>query len=296
MKTRAISRGVAVVIAGSVMAALPSCGGKGSPTTPTPSTPTPTQTVRTVISTGNFTIRAGTATFKNIDGPPNGTIDATVEWSDPGNPIDLFVTDGRCTGFTDLQGGRCTVLARAEGAAKPKRVTFTNSTANAVYSFWIYNRGTTVESGAIEVGITTTGPITPAPAPTPTPGNSTGDPRAGLPPGPVTQAKVAIRSIDTGGFNYRDPQQDSAGNWIVHPGEFVVFDFSQRNGAGDKCAWIKDPEWMVEDEDEILTVRGSSQPFLLRVDVTRKGYFEITGEIDGIRANLLPVISVAHGE
>jgi hypothetical protein len=293
MKSRALGR---ILIAGATIASLSACGGGGStPSGPTASPSTSTQQVRTVLGTSNFEIRAGGATFKSIDNPPVGMMDATAEWGNASNPIDFFVTDGRCPGFVDLQAGRCTVLARAEGTAKPKRLTFSVTTATGVYLFWIYNRGNTVESGAIEVAITTNGPVSPAPGlvtPSPSPGS---DPRAGLPPGPVTQARVAIRSIDTGGFNYRDPQQDSAGNWIVHPGEFVVFDLSQRNGAGEKCQWIEDPEWLIEDEDSILGVRGSSQPFLLRVDVNKKGYFEVTAEIDGVRANLLSVTSIPHG-
>jgi hypothetical protein len=76
----------------------------------------------------------------------------------------------------------------------------------------------------------------------------------------------------------------------------VVFDFSQRNGAGEKCQWIKDPEWDVTDDDEIVEVRGSSQPFLLRVDILHKGFFEVTGEIDGVKANVLTVVSVSQGQ
>jgi hypothetical protein len=283
-----------VGMAAAVLAGSLSCGGGGSSSpTPTVSNSPAAQQVRTVLGTADFEIRANGATFKSIDNPPLGMMDATAEWGNPANPIDFFVTDGRCPGFTDLQAGRCTVLARAEGSAKPKRLTFSNTTANAVYNFWIYNRGTTVESGAMEVAITTNGPITQHPVLSgPGPG---ADPRDGLPAGPVTQAKVAIRSIDTGGFRYRDPQQDSAGNWIVHPGEFVVFDLSQRNGAGEKCKWVKDPEWSVKDDGGILRVRGSSQPFLLRVDVERRGYFEVTAEIAGIKANVLSITSVSQG-
>jgi hypothetical protein len=279
----------------STIAALSSCGG-GSPSSPTPGPSTPAQNVRTVLGNPAFTISGGTATFKSIDNPPIGTMDATVDWGNPANEIDFYATDGRCPGFVDLQAGRCTVLARAEGAPKPKKLSFSNTTANAVYNFWIFNRGTSTETGAMEVAVTTIGPPPVQVTPTPAPSGTPGDPRAGLPPGPVTQAKVAIRSINIGDFEYRDPQQDSAGNWIVHPGEFVVFDLSQRNGAGEKCQWIKDPEWQVTDDDSILNVKGSSQPFLLRVDVNRKGYFEVTASIDGINANILPVISAAQSQ
>ena len=282
------------VVSGLMIATLTTCGG-GGPSTPTASPSAPVQQVRTVLGNADFTLRAGSATFKAYDNPPIGMMDVTVDWGNAANRIDVYATDGRCPGFPNLQAGQCTVLARAEGVTKPKRLTFSNTTANAVYNFWIYNAGTTTESGALELGITTNGPITVA-SPSTLPGGGTTDPRTNLPPGPVTQAKVAVRSIDTGGFNYRDPQQDENGNWIVHPGEFVVFDFSQRNGAGEKCQWIKDPEWDVSDDDEIVEVKGSSQPFLLRVDILHKGFFEVTGEIDGIKANVLTVVSVSQGE
>jgi hypothetical protein len=89
--------------------------------------------------------------------------------------------------------------------------------------------------------------------------------------------------------------QSADGNWVLHPGEFVVFDLSQRNGAGQKCAWINPPEWTVEDEGGILNVRGSSNPFLLRLDVERKGYFELSARIDDIDTNVLTVVSVSQG-
>jgi len=247
----------AVVTCGSLVAALSGCGGGGSsPAAPTPSTPA--GQVRTVLATVPFEIRAGGATFKSIDNPPTGSMDATLEWGNAGSQVDFYATDGRCPGFPELQAGACTVLARSEGATKPKRITFNVPAANAVINFWIYNRGSISEAGMMEVAVTTSGPITIA-SPTPLPSGGP-DPRSSLPAGPVTQAKIAVRSIDTGGFNYRDPEQDGDGNWIVHPGEFVVFDLSQRNGAGEKCAWIKDPEWTVDDEAEIVSVRAAATP------------------------------------
>src|SRR6267143_222676 len=131
MKRRVLSR---FVIAGFMVASLSHCGG-GSPSTPTP--------------------RAGSATYKAIDNPPIGMMDVTVEWANTSNRIDVYATDGRCPGFPNLQAGQCTVLARAEGVGKPKRLTFSNTAANSVYNFWLYNAGTTTESGALEVGITT---------------------------------------------------------------------------------------------------------------------------------------------
>jgi hypothetical protein len=220
-------------------------------------------------------------------------MDATLEWGNAGSQVDFYATDGRCPGFTQLLAGACTVLARSEGSAKPKRITFDNAAANGVVNFWIYNRATINEAGMMEVAVTTSGPVTVV-SPTPPPSGG-GDPRNGLPPGPVTQARIAIRSIDIGGFEYRDPAQDEDGNWVLHPGEFVVFDLSQRNGAGQKCAWIDDPVWNVDDEAGVMSLRGSSNPFLLRVDVEHKGYVEITAKIDGIDTNLLGIVSVSQG-
>jgi hypothetical protein len=275
-----------VLSCGALISGLSACGGGGSnPAAPTPST-APNQT-RTVLATVPFEIRAGGATFKSIDNPPNGSMDATLEWGNAASQVDFYATDGRCPGFPDLQAGRCTVLARAEGTGKPKRITFGSAAANGVINFWIYNRGTVTESGMMEVAVTTSGPVV-ITSPTPIPSTAP-DPRSGLPAGPVTQAKIAIRSIDIGGFNYRDPAQDGDGNWVLHPGEFVVFDLSQRNGAGEKCVWIAPPAWTIDDERGILFVRGSSNPFLLRVDIQRNGYFEVQAEIDGISTNVLTI-------
>ena len=285
MNTRTLA--TVVLTCGALISGLSACGGGGgsSPAGPTPSS-APNQT-RTILATVPFEIRAGGATFKSYDNPPSGSMDATLEWGNAAIQIDFYATDGRCPGFPDLQAGRCTVLARAEGSGKPKRLTFATAGANGVVNFWIYNRGTVTETGSMEIAVTTSGPIVVA-SPTPVPSGGP-DPRTGLPPGPITQAKIAVRSIDTGGFEYRDPGQDADGNWVLHPGEFVVFDLSQRNGAGEKCVWINPPEWTVDDEGGILNVRGSSNPFLLRVDVMRNGYFELQGQIDGISTNVLTV-------
>src|SRR5437764_1489255 len=135
---------------------------------------------------------------------------------------------------------------------------------------------------------------TPAPQsagqPTPAPATSPGTPRASPTPsdlaaGPVTQVKAYIKTIDTGGFNYRPGEQNADGDWIVHPGEFVVFDMTQRNGAGLICNWIVDPVWTLDDPDGVLRLKESSSPFFLRVIVEHKGHFEMFGEIDGIRSN-----------
>jgi hypothetical protein len=287
MKRLAMNR----ILSGALIVSLAACGGGSS--TPTPPVTTPAQSVRTVLAMVPFDIRAGATTFKSVDNPPIGTLDATLEWGTASSRVDFYATDGRCPGFPDLQAGRCTILARADGTGKPKRLTFTNTTANAVIIFWIHNLGTITESGQMEVAVTTAAGVVVQPTPIPSP-SGTPDPRTGWAPGPVTQARIGIRSIDTGGFNYRDPQQDENGNWIVHPGEFVVFDLTQRNGAGEKCQWIKDPEWFVNDEAGVVSLRGSSNLFLLRVDILKRGFVEIEATIDGIDTNVLTVVAAGR--
>ncbi len=287
--------------AGLVFGSLQGCGGGStSPTSPVPS-PTAGQPVRTVLLSGvTVTVRASGSSFTNIDFPPAGKVDVTANWGGP-NTIDVYVTDQSCPGFTDVAAGRCAILARAEGAARPKSVTF-DSTAGKVYSIWMANRGTSTETVGVDAGVTTTGPVqSPPPAqPTPTPSGNP-SPRASatpsdLAPGPVTNVKAYIKTIDTGGFEYRNGEQDANGNWVLYPGEFVVFDMTQRNERNQICNWIKDPIWHLDDPDGLLTVKGSSSPFFFKVDVDHKGFFELWGEIDGIESNHLNVVVVSHGE
>ena len=75
----------------------------------------------------------------------------------------------------------------------------------------------------------------------------------------------------------------------------MVFDLTQRNGAGLICNWQVDPEWHVDDPAGVLRIKESSHPFFLRVEVEHKGHFELQGTIDGIDSNVLKVSSVANG-
>ena len=247
---------------------LSSCGGGGS-SAPNPVTqPPPATATRIVLIEGApFSLQANTATFRNIDQPPAGTIDGTLDWNG-GADMNLYVTDNSCPGFTDLRAGRCNLLVRADGVAKPERLTFT-AAANRVYTFWIHNNGTATETGALTVGATTTQPVAQPPAsPSPGTGGGAPDPRAGLPAGPVARFTIKVRSIDQGNFNYRDPFQDSVGRWVVYPDEFLVFDSTQKNAGGELCTWVNNPTWSLQDPTGVLELRpGQNNPFLLRTDV-----------------------------
>ena len=265
-----------------VALALAGCGGgNSSPSSAstTPSSSTGAGSTRVVLVTKPFTLAAGTATFQNADNLPAGTVDATLDWGG-GNDMNLYVTDNTCSGFANLRAGACAIVARAESTtSKPERVSF-NTTAGKTYTFWIYNNGASQESGQLEVGETTSGE--PVAQPSPTPGSST-DPQSDLAPGPVYSFAIKVRTIDQGSFDYRDPFQDQAsGFWIVHPNEFVVFDSTQKNINGDRCKYKNDPEWFYEDPDGVFSRRGSSQPFLLRVDIVKKGLVKVWAVIDGV--------------
>jgi hypothetical protein len=265
-------------------------------------TPTPTpQNVHTDLGATSFDVKAGRVLSTNVDFPPVGTLDVTVDWSDPSNSIQAYATDQSCPGFPSIASGGCQVLGKADTpGTKPQRFSF-QTQGGKIYTIWINNAGRTTESVNLSFGITTVGPIPSPAAPTPGPSSAPGPPRASptppdLAPGPVTQVKAYIKSIDTGQFDYRNAEQDADGNWIVHPGEFVVFDMTQRNGGGLICNWINDPQWTLDDPDGILHLKdGTNSPFFLRVVIDHKGHFELFGEMDGIRSNLLAVNSVANG-
>ena len=123
---------------------------------------------------------------------------------------------------------------------------------------------------------------TPATNPTPTPPNYYDT----LPPGPVTRYSIKLHSVQRrDGTQLEEPfPQDTSGRYLVMPGDFIVFDSTQKNAQGEECQWINDPVWAVDDPNNAMDRRPSSNPFLLRVDVIRNGTFTVTASVDGIRA------------
>lgn len=285
------------ILAGVALAALFSgCGGGGSPSGSTPApapTPTPTGSFRTVLEQRAFALNAGAASFFPLDNLVPGTVEANVNWSNAANNVKVYITDNNCSGVLDLRGGRCNVMARSEAAGtKPRQVSAPTGTNSKLF-VWIDNDGGTAESGSLEAAILTT---TPYAAPTPPP--VTGDPRDSLPAGPVYTARIKMRSVDTGNFVYRDFFENGDGTWSVYVGEFVVFDFTQKNAAGQECKWVNEPKWTIDDVEVqeggtdprgVFRRRGSSQPFLLRVDVEREGSVRIQGTIDGVFSNFIEI-------
>jgi hypothetical protein len=136
---------------------------------------------------------------------------------------------------------------------------------------------------------------TPKPSPTPTP-----DPRIGMPAGPVTRYTIKMRTVNNG---ERDAEQDASGFFIVHPGERVDFDSTQKNAGGEICQWVTSPEWTISGgacpmeatcAGGVVYRRGSSQPFLLKTTIQNTGTFTVQATIDGVISNILDMRSTPN--
>jgi hypothetical protein len=133
----------------------------------------------------------------------------------------------------------------------------------------------------------------PTPAPTPTP-----DYYDTLAPGPVTRYNIKLHSVrKPDGTELEEPfPQDNQGRYRVGPGDFIVFDSTQKNAEGKECQWLSDPVWVVDDSAaNVMDRRPSSNPFLLRIDIIRTGQFTVTASLDGIKAPQTLVISSKVG-
>ena len=129
----------------------------------------------------------------------------------------------------------------------------------------------------------------PTPAPTPTP-----DPRVGMSPGPIVRFTIKPRIVEP---DVRDPLQDAQGRFILRREERVDVDGTQKNSSNEICAWITEPVYLINGQNMpfntgngVLTRRGSSQPFLLKLTIERPGTFSVQGRIDGVDSNVLEFV------
>jgi hypothetical protein len=143
-----------------------------------------------------------------------------------------------------------------------------------------------------------TGDPTASPAATPKPPKPTPDPRIGLAAGPVTRYTIKMRTVNNG---ERDAEPDAQGRFIVHPGERVDFDSTQKNAGNEICQWVRDPEWTINGvacplettcPGGVVHRRGSSQPFLLKTTIEQTGLFSVQASIDGVISNVLEMRSI----
>jgi hypothetical protein len=132
-------------------------------------------------------------------------------------------------------------------------------------------------------------PSTPVQNPTPAP---TADPQAHLAAGPVTRFDIKVRSIAPckGSQNldcnaFRPKTQDADGAWVVCEGDFVVFDGNQKNASGQECRWTNNPVYTISDPSGIVQRENSSNPFLVRTEITGRGDFTVSATLDGVQSN-----------
>src|SRR5947209_6508799 len=127
-----------------------------------------------------------------------------------------------------------------------------------------------------------TPPPTPAPTPAPTP-----NPVSDLAPGPVASVKAYLKTVESshGSQEFRNPQKDVNEVFTLYVGEFVTIDSTQRNRTGQICRWNRNPVYFWDNEDNMMEIRDSSEPFFFRFLVTKPGFAQVTSKIDGIESN-----------
>ncbi len=134
---------------------------------------------------------------------------------------------------------------------------------------------------------------TPTPAPTPAP-TPTPNP-LGLAPGPVASLKAYLKTVESptrGSGEFREVQKDADGVFRLYVGEYVVVDSTQRNADGQVCLWRKDPVYSWDNFDDMMGIKGSSDPFFFKFEVARPGYAEVTSKMDGVESNELKMRAV----
>jgi hypothetical protein len=143
--------------------------------------------------------------------------------------------------------------------------------------------------------VTPTTTLAPTPAPTPQPQATPFDcNRSTFSPGPVATYQYKLKVIRRGDQVIQSPPEgapfplDSAGRIRVRVGDFLAFDSTQKNSAGNLCQWRGEPVWRVNDPGDALRIRSESSRetnacgFLLRVDVVNRGEFTVRPEVEGV--------------
>lgn len=140
------------------LAALLGACGSGSSSGPTgPILPTPSPApVSTVISQGSGSVpskNVGPVTFTTT---ATGTLGVTVDWTFASNDVDIFIVRGTapCT-LTSFNNRTCGFIATSESTTqKPEKLSINNLAAGA-YTLYVGNFGSSDESVAWQIVLTT---------------------------------------------------------------------------------------------------------------------------------------------
>ena len=100
------------LIAGLLAALLPGCGGGGGSVTAPPA-PAPPAPVTTVIEEGVIQLGPNRVTWGNVQSAWSGRLEVVVDWTSPGNNLDVVLTRGACD-YDQLQAATCILMGAAE--------------------------------------------------------------------------------------------------------------------------------------------------------------------------------------
>ena len=133
---------VAVTLATSV-----GCGHQASPTAPDPFTPPPASTPNPTIRPSPL-VTTDTVPAANNDEAGvyrsdiamsrSGTATVTLRWPNGDFSLQLYVTDGACSGITSLEAGACNVMGKTRPGTLPGVVT-SPVTGGALNTIWVLN-------------------------------------------------------------------------------------------------------------------------------------------------------------
>jgi hypothetical protein len=141
-----------------ILMALPACGGSSNPVTSSSPSPTPPPVTRSaVIDDDAFAVPSKFAVPDVWTTTSTGTVEVTVDWTFATNDVDIFVARGSepCT-LQTLNNRTCGFVATEESTTmKPEKLSMPNLAAGT-YTLYVVNFGSTDESVACHIVLTTT--------------------------------------------------------------------------------------------------------------------------------------------
>jgi hypothetical protein len=112
-----------------------------------PSGPSSNRT--TVTRTG--ALNAGFATFEGFTSTSSGTVRVTLNWNSAANDLDMAVVANSCTSVSSVGStSACTIIASADGLARPETLTFEAAT-NTAYKIAVGNIGPTSDTYTLTI-------------------------------------------------------------------------------------------------------------------------------------------------
>jgi|PlaIllAssembly_1097288.scaffolds.fasta_scaffold273696_2 hypothetical protein len=129
-------------------------GGSGSPTTPVTTTPTTTLPPPSVVLQDSYAIQAGWLYWWYFTTSRTGTIDVSIDYTYPTNPIVIWIARGNCTGEV-LVADQCDIAATSFAGSKPRKVSVTAAAAGN-YTLLVGNAGEQDDSISFQVVLTPT--------------------------------------------------------------------------------------------------------------------------------------------